>query len=55
MNATVDPEVRKNIITAIENSQQKMVLCEERRMQVKQQYSDVETETARLREWEVCM
>jgi hypothetical protein len=51
----VDPEVINGILKARENSQQKMALCEERTVDVKKKYSDIDTETARLKEWEVCI
>jgi len=53
--SVVDPEIKSGIQKAIQEAKQKMALCEERKAEVKSNFSDVETETTRLREWEVCM
>ena len=51
----VDPQVKSGIHKAIDEAKQKMIMCEERRTGVKKNYSDVDTESARLKEWEVCV
>jgi hypothetical protein len=44
----VDPDVKSGIKKAIEQAQQKMIWCEEKRTEVKNNYSDVETESCKV-------
>jgi hypothetical protein len=55
LTPVVDPAVKNGIQKAIEAAQQKMGLCEEKKTEVKGNYSDVDTESTRLKELEVCM